>query len=126
MDGIWWLSNRGSEAQPINAVRNQTSIVCCSTAQVISTNPKIRINHDLEGAEYVEIVRRLRHRIAHSSGRFNPDKKDDRKTLEVMNEMLNRDYKADGRNSWPLAIDFVLIPLRDGCIEYVKNKYDSA
>jgi hypothetical protein len=68
----------------------------------------------------------LRHRIAHSSGRFNPDKKDDRKTLEVMNEILNRDYKVDGRNSWPLAIDFVFIPLRDGCIEYVKNKYDSA
>jgi hypothetical protein len=43
-----------------------------------------------------------------------------------MNEMLNRDYKVDGRNSWPLAIDFVLIPLRDGCIEYIKNKYDSA
>lgn len=109
---------------------NQNFIVrLCATLesfQVISTNPKIRINHDLEGAKYVEIVRRLRHRIAHSSGRFNPDKKDDRKTLEVMNEMLNRDYKVDGRNSWPLAIDFVLIPLRDGCIEYIKNKYDSA
>ena len=106
---------------------NQNFIVrLCATLesfQVISTNKNIKINHNLDGATHVDIVRRLRHRIAHSSGRFNPENSEDCKTLDVMNKILDRDYKSEGRTEWPMAIDFVLTPLRDGCIRYVKNLY---
>lgn len=106
---------------------NQNFIVrLCATLesfQVISTDKKIKIDHNLDGATHVDIVRRLRHRIAHSSGRFDPENKKDCKTLEVMNEILCRNYKSEGRAEWPMAIDFVLTPLCDGCIRYVKNKY---
>jgi hypothetical protein len=108
---------------------NQNFIVrLCATLesfQIISTDKKIKTNHDLDGASHVDIVRRLRHRIAHSSGRFDPESKKDCKTLEVMNEILGRDYKAEGRTEWPLAIDFVLTPLRDGCSRYVRNLYQT-
>ena len=106
---------------------NQNFIVrLCATLesfQVISTDKKVKIDHDLDGATHVDIVRRLRHRIAHSSGRFDPENKKDCKTLAAMNDILSRDYKPEGRTEWPMAIDFVLTPLRDGCIKYVKSKY---
>lgn len=106
---------------------NQNFIVrLCATLESFQVfSNKVKINHNLTGAQHIDIVRRLRHRIAHSSGRFNPEDKEDCKTLNVMNEILNRDYKTKGRTDWPMAIDFVLTPLRNGCIEYVKNKYET-
>ena len=90
--------------------------------QIISNDKKIKIDFDLDGATHVDMVRRLRNRIAHSSGQFDSKNKKDCKTLEVMNDILVRNYKPGGRTNWPLSIDFVLTPLRDGCIRYVENK----
>ena len=82
------------------------------------------INFHLNGAEYLNIVRRLRNRFAHSSGRLNPDDKEDLKTMELMR--VNLKISIDGRTDWSLAINTVLEKLLEGCRLYVKEKLSGA
>lgn len=84
----------------------------------------IKIDFEIDGCEHLNIVRRLRNRFAHSSGRFNPDDKDDKKTMELIRVNLNIDI--DRSVDWPLAINTVLQPLCEGCKRYVECKFGSA
>jgi hypothetical protein len=84
----------------------------------------IDINFHLNGSEHLNIVRRLRNRFAHSSGRFNPDDKEDLKTMKLMRDNLN--ISIDGRTDWPLAISTVIEKLLEGCRLYVKEKLSGA
>ncbi len=90
--------------------------------QVISN--AIKIDFALDGAEQLNIVRRLRNRFAHSSGRYNPDNSDDLKTMELMRKHLG--ISIDGCTDWPLAIDTVLERLLEGCKLYAEKKLKGA
>ena len=85
---------------------------------------KISIDFNLDGANHVNIVRRLRHNFAHSSGRFHPNDSDHQKTMKLMQDYLG--ISIENLSAWPLAIDTVLEPLFEGCKEYAKNKLESA
>ena len=78
------------------------------------------IDFNLNGAEHLNIVRRLRNRFVHSSGRYNPDNSDDLKTMELIKEHL--EIPIDEMIDWPLAIDTVLEKLIEGCKLYVKER----
>jgi hypothetical protein len=86
----------------------------------------IEINFMLDGAEQLNIVRRLRNRFAHSSGRYNPDTADgkDLATMKLMRNHLG--ISIEGRTDWPLAINTVLPKLLEGCRLYVKEKLKDA
>lgn len=84
----------------------------------------IKIDFTLDGTEQLNIVRRLRNRFAHSSGRYNPDDPDDLTTMKLMGKHLS--ISIDGRDAWPLAIDTVLEKLLDGCRKYAKQKFQNA
>ena len=76
----------------------------------------ISIDFSIHGSYHINIVRRLRHCFAHSSGRYNPNNKDHRDTMRFISETLGID--VDGLTDWPISIDTVLRPLYDGCIKY--------
>jgi len=77
------------------------------------------VNERLNGAKFIKVVKGLRNYFAHSSGRFRPDRKDHRKTMELMRECL--EDMPDGEPSkWPLGIDTVLEPLFKGCRAYAE------
>ncbi len=78
------------------------------------------INFDLEGAEQVNISRRLRNCFTHSSGRYKADNKEHRKTLKLMKDHLG--ISIDECKDWPLSIDTVIQPLFEGCSKYVREK----
>lgn len=80
----------------------------------------IKIDFTLDGAEQLNIVRRLRNRFAHSSGRYNPDDSYDLKTMELMEKHLG--ISIEGRTDWPLAIDTVLEKLLKACRLYAEEK----
>jgi hypothetical protein len=83
-----------------------------------------RIDFGLEGAEHVNIVRRLRNCFAHSSGRYDPKDPEHQKTLKLISHTLG--IPVDGLTDWPISIDTVLKPLYDGCIKYAMQKEKSA
>lgn len=105
---------------------NQNFIIrLCSlieSYQLISN--AIKIDFTLDGAEQLNIVRRLRNRFTHSSGRYNPDNSDDFKTMELMGKHLG--ISIEGRTDWPLAIDTVLERLLEGCKLYAEKKLKGA
>jgi hypothetical protein len=82
----------------------------------------IRIDFKLDGAEHVNIARRLRNCFAHSSGRYNPENEDHRETMKLMHDNLG--VSIDGHTDWPLLIDKVLKPLHDACIKYALQKME--
>jgi len=84
----------------------------------------IKIDFTLDGAKQLNIVRRLRNRFAHSSGRYNPDNSDDLKTMELMEQHLG--ISIEGHTDWPLAIDTVLEKLLEGCRLYAEKKLKSS
>ncbi len=83
----------------------------------------IDIDFNIDGAEQINIVRRLRNCFAHSSGRYNPEDKDHVKSLELIRDHIG--VPIDGRTEWPLSIDAVLKPLYEGCVKYSKQKIRS-
>jgi len=126
---ITFLFNEGISADGIDKINeighwiNQNFVVrLCALLEsfsVLSNN----INFNLDGAEHVHIVRRLRNCFAHSSGRFHPNDSEHRKTMELMRDHLGISIK--NLSAWPLPIDTVLEPLFEGCKKYAKNKLGS-
>jgi hypothetical protein len=84
----------------------------------------INIDFELNGAEHLNIVRRLRNRFTHSSGSYNSDDSDDVKTMELIRDHLGIPIVES--IDWPLAIDTVLENLLEGCKMYVKAKIKSS
>ena len=83
----------------------------------------IKIDFDIDGAEQINIVRRLRNYFAHSSGKYHPEDEDHKKTIELIRDNIG--VSIDGRTEWPLSIDAVLSPLYEGCVKYSKQKMKS-
>lgn len=83
---------------------------------------KTKIDYDLDGSHLANIVRRLRNRFAHSSGKFNPGSHKDVEILKLMNEHLGLHKKVENRTEFPLDIDIILKRLFKGCKKYVEEK----
>ncbi|MBW2569927.1 MAG: hypothetical protein JRE47_11330 [Deltaproteobacteria bacterium] len=81
---------------------------------------QIAIDQNIQGWEELDLVRRLRNYFAHSSGKYNPEKDEHRKTMKKLVSHLN--LGAEDREDFPLAIDTVLEQLFLGCKKYVKGK----
>lgn len=88
--------------------------------EVVSKTETNKIDFKFEGAEHVNIVRRLRNCFAHSSGRYDPTDKDHKKTMQLIHDKLG--IPTDGATDWPISIDKVLNPLYKGCIMYARQK----
>ena len=103
---------------------NQNFIIrLCAVIEYFEIISKsIKIDFNLDGAEHINIVRRLRNCFAHSSGRYNPEDKIHRETMELMRDKLG--VSIDARTEWPISIDKVLKPLYDGCIKYALQKME--
>jgi hypothetical protein len=78
------------------------------------------IKHDLRGAAQLDLVRRLRNKFAHSSGKYDPTDAEQKKLLGKMGKVLEIDVST--AQDFPLAIDEVLEPLFNGCKAYVQAK----
>ena len=105
---------------------NQNAIIrlCAVLESFHIMSNTIGINFDLDGAEQLNIARRLRNCFAHSSGRYKADDSEHDKTLKLMKDKLG--ISIDGCTDWPLSIDTVIQPLFEGCIKYVKEKAKNA
>ncbi len=117
------------EIERINEVGhwiNQNAIIrlCAVLESFHIMSNTIRIDFNLDGAEQLNIARRLRNCFAHSSGRYKADDIEHHKTLKLMNDKMG--ISIDGRTDWPLSIDTVIQPLFEGCIKYVNEKAKSA
>lgn len=85
---------------------------------VISESIKIR--QDLEGHEEMDLLRRLRQKFAHGSGRYDPHDKDKQQLYDrIMKHFkLKPTEQPEDAGKYPIPIDRVLIPLAEGCKRY--------
>ena len=80
----------------------------------------ISIVFTLDGANEVNIVRRLRHCFAHSSGRYDPANEYHVTTVKMMRDYLH--IATEGTTTWDTSIDTVLKPLFECCKRYAIAK----
>ena len=87
----------------------------------------IKINHQLDGHDEVDITRRLRNEFAHTAGEYDPA---DPKARELYERIVNKFSLGTESNpeiggKFPIPIDKVLIPLAEGCKHYIKALADT-
>ena len=78
-----------------------------------------KLNKNYPEWKYVDMLRRLINHFAKSSGLPNLNNPEHRKTIQKMEILF--DIQIDKIEKFPLAIDKIIIPLYNGCTEYVKN-----
>ena len=88
--------------------------------EIIPKLEKGRINTKLEGHNHVDILRRLRNILAHTSGRYNKDKAEERKLLERISKTYSLENSLSNIDTYPVPIDTLLIPLAEGCKRYIQ------
>jgi len=81
----------------------------------------VSIRQDLPGADRLDILRRLRRLIAHGSGHYDPTNGDKVRLRERIEATFSLEPSHDPEDSdkFPLGIRQVLIPLVEGCKQYV-------
>lgn len=79
------------------------------------------IRHKVDGAEEVDLVRRLRHQISHSSGRLDANKPEQLKLQEALARWAEADAESLASDEFPVSIDSVLLPLAGACKRYLDN-----
>lgn len=81
-----------------------------------------KIDQSFEGWKELDLLRRLRNIFAHTSGRFNSK---NAKHNKLVNELVSY-FNIQDRipNKFPIPIDKVCIPIYDGCVRYIQQKYD--
>ena len=103
---------------------NQSFIVrLCALLEsyhIISKNENERINQSIDGHDDVDILRRLRNILAHTSGRYNSNDLEERKLYKRIIEKYSVKIE-DGETAeeFPLHIHTLLLPLAEGCKRYV-------
>jgi hypothetical protein len=118
-------AERVEEINTIGHWVNQNFIVrLCALLEshhIIPPKGKGKINQQLDGHEEVDILRRLRNVIAHTSGRYDPKEPNERKLYERIAQKFS--IEADDpqtTSDFPLPIDTLLIPLAEGCKRYTQ------
>ena len=118
-----------NQVQTINSIghwMNQNfAIRLCALLEyhgVIPTQSQGKLNKSLPGFQDVNIVRRLRNVLTHTSGRYNTSDAEERRLYETM----VTHYRVEGADSatateFPLSIDAVLVPMARGCQEYAQT-----
>lgn len=79
----------------------------------------VKIDQTLSGADDVDILRRLRNKISHGSGRCDLSKPDHRALVKKIEERFGVKQQGD---KFPLDINKVIDPLFDSCRSYVTAK----
>ena len=88
---------------------------------VIPPQGQGKLNESLPGFQDINIVRRLRNVLAHTSGRYNSTVPEERKLYETMVThygVVGAD--PDTATKFPLSIDAVLVPMARGCQKYAQ------
>jgi hypothetical protein len=86
------------------------------------------IDRKLSGGEHVNIVKRLRDKIAHKSCRnnYNPSDNEEKKLFhDIVNLYKIKGVDPERASQYPLSIDTVLLPMTEGCIAYVQARSGS-
>jgi len=80
--------------------------------------PEIR--KDIAGHEEMDILRRLRNKIGHGSGKYDPSDTDKLKLYERLVKHFNVDPQTylEDATKYPLAVGQVLVPLATACKGY--------
>jgi hypothetical protein len=125
---IKFIFSKGITENGINKINaiglwiNQNAIIrlCAILESFHIISKDIAIDFALDGAEHVNIVRRLRNYFVHSSGKLRAGDKEHRKTLKLMKDTIK--VSINGCTDWPLSISTIIQPLFEGCIKYVNEK----
>lgn len=117
---------RIEEINQIGRWVNQSFIVrLCALLEsyhVIPQENKGRIDQKLDGHEELDILRRLRNVLAHTSGRYNPSDSEEKQLYIRITEKFSITAESpDTAKEFPLHIHTLLLPLAEGCMHYVKR-----
>lgn len=82
----------------------------------------IDIDFSIEGAEHVNIMRRLRNCFAHTCGKYDLSDSKHKQTLDLIRDNLGIQIVDPDDGIWPIPINKVLRPLYQGCVKYSKLK----
>lgn len=93
--------------------------------EVIPPKGKGVIDAKLEGHEHIDILRRLRNNLAHTSGRYNADESEERKLLERIMKTYPIDNEGEAVRVYPVPIHTLLIPIAHGCKRYAQALYEN-
>jgi hypothetical protein len=80
------------------------------------------IDKNVDGADEVDIIRRLRHRYGHTSGVCNPSDPDHKKLRDRIIDHFELNGADFAEEDFPTPIDKVLVPLAEGAKRYLAAK----
>ena len=85
-----------------------------------------KLDKSIDGYDDADILRRLRHIIAHTNGKYNLQNKEQKKLYNQIVEHYKLTTPPNHPDEWRLPIDTVLFPMFEGCkkysVEFLKNK----
>lgn len=81
---------------------------------------QMKINQDLDGWQDVDLMRRLRNKIGHGSGTYDPDDPDKKKLFDTIVEYYKvpEGYSYFEVEKYPIGVGQVLVPMAQGCKKY--------
>lgn len=95
--------------------------------QIIPPKGQGRIDRSLEGHEAIDILRLLRNKLLHHSGRYNPKDVDSRKLYKNMVKTFSlRAENSNTATQYPVYINDFLLPLTEACKRYVKGWFQTS
>lgn len=80
-----------------------------------------RIDRSVPGAAEIDVLRRLRNVVAHSSGRYDPTKSRHRQVYRRVQDLFHTAGDPRTATEFPLDIDRVLLPITDAVRRYVQS-----
>jgi hypothetical protein len=122
------LTEKGrEEINQIGRWVNQSYVVwLCALLEFYWIIPPQRcdcIDQNLEGHEDVDILRRLRNKLVHRSGTYDPTDSEAKTLYERMvNRFSLRTESSETARQYPVHINDFLIPLTEGCKHYVRAR----
>lgn len=86
-----------------------------------------KINQELQGWQDVDLVRRLRNKIGHGSGVYDPNDADKKKLFDVIVEYYKvpEGYSYFEVEKYPIGIKQVLVPMANGCKQYAAGYFEA-
>jgi hypothetical protein len=80
----------------------------------------IKINQQLEAWQDVDLLRRLRNKIGHGSGIYDPADADKKKLFDMIVEyyQIPEEYSYLEVEKYPIGVGKVLVPMAQGCKNY--------
>lgn len=81
----------------------------------------VKIDKTLDGWENVELLRRLRNKVGHGSGLYDPEDPDKKMLWDMIvgHYKLQPGYSYLEVDKYPIGVKQVLVPMAEGCKKYV-------